>query len=806
MITGLYAAWADSIPMLCITGQAPVAKLHKEDFQAVDIESIAKPVTKMAMTILEPGQVPGAFQKAFQLMRSGRPGPVLLDLPIDVQMAEIEFDIDTYEPLPVEKPKASRKQLEKALDMLTAGERPLIVAGGGIINAGASAQLVELAELLDVPVIPTLMGWGAIADDHPLMAGMVGLQTSHRYGNENYLRSDFVIGIGNRWANRHTGGLDTYTAGRKFVHIDIEPTQIGRVFSPDFGIASDAGAALDGLLELARERQRRRIPAGLLRLGCRMRRAQGHPAPQDQLRQRAHQAAARVPGDEQGLRQGHHLRVHHRSVPDRRRPDAARVRPAQVDQRRPGRPLGWTAPAALGVVRGKPDETVVALSGDYDFQFMIEELAVGAQFNLPYIHVVVNNSYLGLIRQSQRGFNMEQNVSLAFENINSPETNGYGVDHVKVAEGLGCKAIRVEDPNDLAAAFDKAKALAGEFKVPVVVEVILEKITNISMGVEINARERVRGTGRDQRGRPHRHPGRCRPKQAESCIAPDKFKGSLSAPDVARHLDAGLQAATGHNLDVIRIPVADGGEGTLDAAVGSGFTRRSTTGQRPHRASRCGPSSRSAASEAVIEMAAASGLAVLPGRPHQGRQDRHQPRHRRTDPGRARRRLPQDHSGRRRERQHRRRRRRPAGTRRRSSSTLTATNCRRRRRSPRQSGPDRLLRLRRPAGRGTDLSWRQRRGQPLLGAEGAAAIFGPQKGATPDGRRRILDAAVSHFVDVLAAEIGPRALKAADAPGAGAAGGVGYIAIAVLAASAGRASTSCLNSPDCETGWPAPTW
>src|ERR671926_495084 len=255
MITGLYAAWADSIPMLCITGQAPVAKLHKEDFQDVDIESIAKPVTKMAMTILEPGQVPGAFQKAFQLMRSGRPGPVLLDLPIDVQMAEIEFDIDTYEPLPVEKPKASRKQLEKALDMLTAGERPLIVAGGGIINAGASAQLVELAELLDVPVIPTLMGWGSIPDDHPLMAGMVGLQTAHRYGNATLLASDFVLGVGNRWANRHTGGLETYTRGRTFVHVDIEPTQIGRVFPPDYGIVSDAKAALELFVEVARERQ-----------------------------------------------------------------------------------------------------------------------------------------------------------------------------------------------------------------------------------------------------------------------------------------------------------------------------------------------------------------------------------------------------------------------------------------------------------------------------------------------------------------------------------------------------------------------
>ena len=124
--------------------------------------------------------------------------------------------------------------------MLNAAERPLIVAGGGIINADASAPLVEFAELTGVPVIPTLMGWGTIPDDHTLMAGMVGLQTSHRYGNATFLESDFVLGIGNRWANRHTGSIDVYTKGRKFVHVDIEPTQIGRVFGPDFGIVSDA--------------------------------------------------------------------------------------------------------------------------------------------------------------------------------------------------------------------------------------------------------------------------------------------------------------------------------------------------------------------------------------------------------------------------------------------------------------------------------------------------------------------------------------------------------------------------------------
>ncbi len=175
MITGLYSASADSIPILCITGQAPRARLYKEDFQAVDIESIAKPVTKWAVTVREPAQVPRAFQQAFHLMRSGRPGPVLIDLPFDVQMAEIEFDLETYEPLPAYKPKATRKQIEKALAMLDAAERPLIVAGGGIINADASELLVEFAEITGVPVIPTLMGWGTIPDDHPLMAGMVGI-------------------------------------------------------------------------------------------------------------------------------------------------------------------------------------------------------------------------------------------------------------------------------------------------------------------------------------------------------------------------------------------------------------------------------------------------------------------------------------------------------------------------------------------------------------------------------------------------------------------------------------------------------
>ncbi len=491
MITGLYTAIADSIPILCITGQAPRAKLYKEDFQAVDIETIAKPVTKWAVCVREPALIPTVFQQAYHVMRSGRPGPVHIDLPIDVQMAEIEFDIDAYEPLVPYKPAASMKQARRALAMLNASERPLIVAGGGIINADAADLLVEFAELTGVPVIPTLMGWGVIPDDHDLMAGMVGLQTSHRYGNATFLESDFVFGIGNRWANRHTGSVEVYTKGRQFIHVDIEPTQIGRVFGPDLGIVSDAGAALRMFIEAAREMK----AAGT-------------------LRDRSAWAAQCLHRKQNMLRKSHfdHVplkpqRVYEEmnDILDRDTCYVSTIGLSQIAGAqflhvyRPRNwincgqagPLGWTLPAALGVRAADPTRKIVALSGDYDFQFLIEELAVGAQHKLPYLHVVVNNSYLGLIRQAQRGFQMDFEVSLAFDNINTaPDgdaVRGYGVDHVAVAEGLGCKAIRVKSPNEFKDAFARAHALMEEHQVPVVLEFILERVTNISMGTEVDS-------------------------------------------------------------------------------------------------------------------------------------------------------------------------------------------------------------------------------------------------------------------------------------------------------------------------------
>jgi len=356
-----------------------------------------------------------------------------------------------------------------------------------VVNADAAALAVEFAELTGIPVIPTLMAWGAIADDHPQMAGMVGLQTSHRYGNATLLASDFVLGIGNRWANRHTGSIDVFTKGRTFVHVDIEPTQIGRVFGPDYGIVSDAGAALKLFVEVAKEwKAAGRLPDRSAWLAeCQQRKKslqrRTHFNDTPVKPQRVYEEMNRAFGRETcyvatiGLSQiaaAQFLHVYR---------DRHWINCGQAG------PLGWTIPAALGVVAADPQKKVVAISGDYDFQFMIEELAVGAQFKLPYLHVLVNNSYLGLIRQAQRGFEMDYCVQLAFENINAPELNGYGVDHVAVVEGLGCKAIRVTDPNAIQDAFAQAQRWMAEYRVPVVVEIILERVTNIAMGTEIDA-------------------------------------------------------------------------------------------------------------------------------------------------------------------------------------------------------------------------------------------------------------------------------------------------------------------------------
>jgi len=472
LVTGLYTAQIDSMPLIAITGQNVRAQLGKEAFQCVDIAAIARPVCKGAWCITEPNQVPSILREAFRTAREGRPGPVLIDLPLDVQMADIPYDPAADAPLPVHIPAPNPDQIARAVEMVLAAEKPVIIMGGGVLLARASDKLVRFAEYLSLPVVTTYMATGGIPADHPLHVGHIGIQVGTPFGNRFFLDSDLVLGIGCRFSDRHTGTLDVYTRGRRFIHINIEPSHIGRIVPTELGIVADAGLALDALLAEARRRTGPRPPTG---------RVAAIPAERARL-------ARRTDYDQVPIKP---QRVY-RELNEFFGPDTIFTTGCGLTQIWSGqlqsvaRPytylpsggagtLGYDLPAAIGAKVARPEATVVAVMGDGGFGFMIEELAMACQHRVPVIVVVVNNGYLSLIRQNQRyAYEYEYGVDLTYD--------GRGVDFVRVAEGFGAYAERVERPEDLRGAFQRA-ASAGR---PAVIDVIVEREADCSMGPSLD--------------------------------------------------------------------------------------------------------------------------------------------------------------------------------------------------------------------------------------------------------------------------------------------------------------------------------
>ena len=479
MITGLYTAMADSIPIVCITGQAVSTALHKEAFQAVDIVEIAKPVTKWAVQVKEAATAPWVFREAFRVARSGRPGPVLIDIPVDVAKELIEYDAALDVPLPVEVVRPHQPRVDRALDLLLAGERPLILAGGGVVIADAANELRELARLLNVPVQVTLMGKGAFDEDDPLFAGMTGVQTSQRYGNASFLESDVVLAVGARFGDRHTGTLEVYRGDRTFIHVDIEPTQLGKVFPPDLGIVSDAKLFLRALLDTARARGGRGQDSWVSRV-AELKATLGRREDFDTVpikAPRVYKEINEVFGPETyfvtaiGLYQiwgGQHQKAY---------------LPRHYQVCGQAGPLGWEIPAAIGVKKAlkdtEPDAEVVGIVGDYGFQYMVEELAVGAQYHVPFVLIMINNEYLGLIRQASLPYDMNYQVDIHYDE--------YGTDHVKIMEAYGCSGRRVLEPGDIRDALEWARKEAVTTSRPVLVEIMIEREANTPHGPAIDA-------------------------------------------------------------------------------------------------------------------------------------------------------------------------------------------------------------------------------------------------------------------------------------------------------------------------------
>jgi tartronate-semialdehyde synthase len=474
MITGLYTAQADSIPMICITGQAPTTKLHQEAFQAVDIVEIAKPVTKWAVQVKEAAQAPWIFREAFRIARSGRPGPVLIDLPLDVQRQEIEWDASIDAPLPVTRVEPHLPRVERALDMLLAAERPLILAGGGVILGEATDLLREVAETLNIPVQVTLMGKGSLPEDHDLFAGMTGIQTTQRWGNASFLESDLVLALGARFGDRHTGDLETYRGSRKFIHVDIEPTQIGKVFGPDLGVVSDTKAFLAALLDAAKRRDAHRDRGEWISLIRKLRETLRRRDDFDTVPIKAPRVFKEI-NEFFGPDTYFVTAIGLYQIWSGQFQNVFKPRHYQVCGQ--AGPLGWEIPAAIGVKSAKPEAEVVGVVGDYSFQFLVEELAVAAQYNVPFVLVMLNNEYLGLIRQAEIGYDMNYEVNIHYDE--------HGTDNVKIMEAYGCSGRRVTQPGEIADALAWASKEAKRTSRPVLVEVMIEREANTAHGASI---------------------------------------------------------------------------------------------------------------------------------------------------------------------------------------------------------------------------------------------------------------------------------------------------------------------------------
>lgn len=507
-VTGLYTAQVDSIPILAVTGQNVRAQLGREAFQAVDIAEVVKPITKKSYCVKDAAMVPWVFREAFKIMREGRPGPVLIDLPLDVQKEEVEYDPETDEPLPIFRAGPSQKQIYKALDMLLGAEKPVMLLGGGVIVGDACKEFQAVAEALQIPVVTTYMGKSGIPWNHPLMAGHVGIQCNTRSANKVFLDSTMVFAVGARFNDRHTGNVAVYKGNRKFIHLDVDPAQLGKNIMPDLGICADAKLTLEALLN---EIKRRKIKAKPTELKIsRIRSELERKTDYDDIPIKPQRVFKEINEffDEDtvfvtciGLNQIWSGQLQKVSKPRH-----------YLDCGGAG-PLGWDLPASIGTKVARPDKQVVMVVGDFGFQFCMEELPTAVMYNIPFVCIVLNNGYLGLIRQAEKYiYDMNYEVQICYDSLAAresvelagmaaagegvrggvvdagdaclePEVRGRGFDFVKFAEACGTMGERVTDPNELKAAFKRGV----ESGVPYIIDVILERETDCSMGVSIDA-------------------------------------------------------------------------------------------------------------------------------------------------------------------------------------------------------------------------------------------------------------------------------------------------------------------------------
>lgn len=443
-VTGIATAYMDSIPIVVFTGQVPTSLIGNDAFQEADIVGITRPCTKHNYLVKDVKDLARIIREAFYLARTGRPGPVLVDLPKDVLGSETEFEYPEKVEIRGYKPvlKGHPLQIKRAVEEIFASSRPVIYGGGGLIHSGASEELLELSETLQIPVTLTLMGLGAFPGTHPLFLGMLGMHGTF-YANNAVDNCDLLIAVGARFDDRVTGKVSEFAKGARIIHIDIDPSSISKSIKVDIPIVGDAKLILSDMLKLIRERYKGRIEGFRKKIRPWLQ--------QIEIWKKKHPLSYKQEGGKikpqfvveklYELTKGKAIIT---TEVGQNQMWAAQfykfTKPRTFLTSGGLGTMGYGFPAAIGAQIARPDATVIDIAGDGSIQMNIQELATAVQFRIPVKVAILNNRFLGMVRQWQELF-YGKRYSMTCLHCHP--------DFVKLAEAYGGIGFRAEKPSEV---------------------------------------------------------------------------------------------------------------------------------------------------------------------------------------------------------------------------------------------------------------------------------------------------------------------------------------------------------------------
>ena len=460
LVTGIATAYMDSVPIVAVTGQVPRSLLGVDAFQEADITGITMPITKHNYLIKKAEDIPRVVKEAFYIASTGRPGPVLIDIPKDVTTDLLDFNYPKEVNLRSYKPvvAVNIEQLKQAASLVTASEKPVIYAGGGIIISHAAEELLRFAELIKAPVTATLMGKGAFPDAHPLSVGMPGMHGT-KYANYAIQESDLIIAVGARFDDRVTGKLESFAPSAKIIHIDIDPAEIKKNVRVDVPVVGDAKTVLTKLTSLIKQHQPK-TSEWLKRINKWKKDFPLHYKKNDMIKPQyvveciyeLYPDAIIVTEVGQNQMWAEQYFTY--------------TKPRTFISSGGLGTMGYGFPAAIGAKVGRPDATVIDIAGDGSFQMNSQEIATAVQSEIPVVVAILNNGYLGMVHQWQELFFEERYSSTVIEE---------SVDFVKLAEAYNAVGLRAVKPEEVKPTLKEAV----ESGKPTIIDFIIDKTENV---------------------------------------------------------------------------------------------------------------------------------------------------------------------------------------------------------------------------------------------------------------------------------------------------------------------------------------